>query len=118
TTGASCWRRTGPTWDAFNGACISAAASRRGCLRIRNSEYSTGSFTSTGITRNTRPPGCDSACAARTRKGTSMSTDLAQLEARIRRLEDIEEIRGLRMHYHYCVNEGKFETVADIFSED
>ncbi|MDG2004159.1 MAG: nuclear transport factor 2 family protein [Novosphingobium sp.] len=41
-----------------------------------------------------------------------------ELEERIRRLEDLEEIRGLRMEYHHCVNDGRFAEAAPIFTED
>lgn len=40
------------------------------------------------------------------------------LEDRIQRLEDIEEIRSLRMRYHYCVNEGIYRQAAELYTED
>jgi ketosteroid isomerase-like protein len=45
-------------------------------------------------------------------------TDFAALAARIRRLEDIEAIRHLRCRYHGCVNEGRFDQVRTLFTED
>jgi hypothetical protein len=47
-----------------------------------------------------------------------MAIDMIDIEARLRRLEDIEEIRGLRMRYHYCINEGRSEDTAAIFTDD
>ena len=40
------------------------------------------------------------------------------LEERVRRLEDLEEIRGLRMEYHHCVNDDRFADGARIFTDD
>ena len=40
------------------------------------------------------------------------------LHDRIRRLEDLEEIRGLRMEYHHCVNDDRFADAARIFTEE
>src|SRR3954469_17216885 len=45
-------------------------------------------------------------------------TEPASLEQRIRRLEDIEEIRRLRNRYHFCVNEGRFSEIRSLFTED
>lgn len=45
-------------------------------------------------------------------------TDLATLEARIQRLEDIEAIRTLRNAYHACINDGRYEEIADLFTDD
>jgi ketosteroid isomerase-like protein len=36
----------------------------------------------------------------------------------MRRLEDIEEIRGLRMSYHYLINEGRAEETAGLYTDD
>ena len=47
-----------------------------------------------------------------------MAIDMIDIEGRLRRLEDIEEIRGLRMRYHYCINEGRSEDTAAIFTDD
>jgi ketosteroid isomerase-like protein len=47
-----------------------------------------------------------------------MSSDLVRLESRLRRLEDIEEIRQLRMRYHYCVNETMYAQAAELYTED
>lgn len=47
-----------------------------------------------------------------------MSDDFAALAARVRKLEDIEAIRALRMEYHRCVNEGDLAVVGDIYTED
>jgi ketosteroid isomerase-like protein len=40
------------------------------------------------------------------------------LEQRIRRLEDIEEIRHLRNRYHASVNEGRYEQCRALFTDD
>jgi len=45
-------------------------------------------------------------------------TDLAALEARIRRLEDIENIRSLRNAYHAAINDGRYGEIADLFTDD
>lgn len=42
----------------------------------------------------------------------------ATLEDRIRRLEDIEEIRQLRMKYHINTNDGHFDRMWELFTED
>ncbi|MGY1806960.1 nuclear transport factor 2 family protein [Blastococcus sp. SYSU D00669] len=42
----------------------------------------------------------------------------AELAARVRRLEDIEEIRRLRSDYHHFVNSGQFDRVSSLFCED
>lgn len=47
-----------------------------------------------------------------------MTTDIAALEARLRRLEDIEEIRRLRMRYHDFINQQKFDQIAQLFTDD
>lgn len=44
--------------------------------------------------------------------------DLARLEARIKRLEDIEALRSLRNRYHSCINDGRYGEIADLFTED
>lgn len=45
-------------------------------------------------------------------------TDAASLEARIRRLEDIEAIRSLRNAYHACINDGRYGEIVDLFTDD
>ncbi|API59364.1 hypothetical protein BSL82_08610 [Tardibacter chloracetimidivorans] len=40
------------------------------------------------------------------------------LEDRIRHLEDIEEIRQLRMRYHINTNDGHFDRMWELFTED
>jgi ketosteroid isomerase-like protein len=45
-------------------------------------------------------------------------TDLAALEARIRRLEDIEDIRSLRNAYHAAINDGRYGDVVALFTDD
>ena len=40
------------------------------------------------------------------------------LEARVKRLEDIEEIRTLRMRYHYFLNEVQFERMHELYTPD
>ena len=47
-----------------------------------------------------------------------MAVELADLDARLRRLEDTEEIRKLRMKYHYFINEGRSEETAEIYTDD
>ncbi|HEX4892879.1 MAG TPA: nuclear transport factor 2 family protein [Hyphomicrobiaceae bacterium] len=44
--------------------------------------------------------------------------DMAALEARIRRLEDIEALRSLRNRYHACINDGRYGEIADLFTPD
>jgi hypothetical protein len=45
-------------------------------------------------------------------------TDLASLQARIQRLEDIEACRRLRNRYHFCLNENRYAEVKDLFVPD
>lgn len=45
-------------------------------------------------------------------------TDLAELEARVRRLEDIEALRSLRNAYHACINDERYDEIADLFVDD
>lgn len=45
-------------------------------------------------------------------------TDLVELEARLRRLEDIEALRSLRNAYHACINDGRYDEIADLFVDD
>lgn len=40
------------------------------------------------------------------------------LEERVQRLEDIEEIRQLRMRYHVNTNDGHFDRMWELFTED
>ena len=40
------------------------------------------------------------------------------LEQRVRRLEDIEEIRRLRNRYHACLNEGHYPDCRALFTDD
>ena len=40
------------------------------------------------------------------------------LEERIRRLEDIEDIRRLRNKYHASLNESRYENCRALFTED
>jgi ketosteroid isomerase-like protein len=47
-----------------------------------------------------------------------MASDLERFEARLKKLEDIEEIRTLRMQYHYHMNEGGFIKAAELYTED
>jgi ketosteroid isomerase-like protein len=44
--------------------------------------------------------------------------DLAALESRIRRLEDIEALRSLRNRYHACINDGRYGEIAELFTGD
>jgi hypothetical protein len=41
---------------------------------------------------------------------------LAQIEADVRRLEDVEEIRSLRMAYHQMINEGRSDEIPSLFA--
>ncbi len=43
---------------------------------------------------------------------------MSDIEARLRRIEDLEEIRALRIRYHRCVNERIFKEAVDIHTED
>lgn len=51
-----------------------------------------------------------------------MTTDtearLAALEAEVRELRDIEAIRELRNRYHHCINEGFYDQIPLLFTED
>jgi ketosteroid isomerase-like protein len=47
-----------------------------------------------------------------------LDRELDALRARLRRLEDIEAIRTLRMKYHYFINEGLFDRAWEIYTED
>jgi ketosteroid isomerase-like protein len=47
-----------------------------------------------------------------------MAIDLTQLEARLRKMEDIEEIRTLRMRYHQRMNDGGFRAAAELYTDD
>ena len=40
---------------------------------------------------------------------------LAQIEADVRRLKDVEEIRSLRMAYHQMINEGRSDEIPSLF---
>lgn len=44
--------------------------------------------------------------------------DLADLQRRVRRLEDIEAIRTLRNQYHSCINDGRYADIAALFTQD
>lgn len=39
-------------------------------------------------------------------------------ESRLRKLEDVEAIRSLRMRYHYFINEGLFDRVDELFTDE
>ena len=47
-----------------------------------------------------------------------MEQQLEGFRGRVRLLEDIEEIRRLRMKYHYIINEGLLDRAAEIYTED
>jgi ketosteroid isomerase-like protein len=47
-----------------------------------------------------------------------MAVDLERLEARIKRLEDIEDIRALRMQYHHRMNEFRFRDAETLYTDD
>lgn len=48
----------------------------------------------------------------------SESDVIARLEARVRLLEDREEIRALRDAYHACVNDSRYAAIVDLFTDD
>ena len=43
---------------------------------------------------------------------------LKELEARIRKLEDVEEIKKLMWNYTYWLDYGEFDKVIDCFTDD
>jgi len=43
---------------------------------------------------------------------------LTGLEAHVRHLEDIEEIRGLRFKYHDFLNRSRFERMSELYTDD
>jgi ketosteroid isomerase-like protein len=43
---------------------------------------------------------------------------LEELEARLKRLDDIEAIRTLRMRYHYLLNERQFDRMHELYAPD
>ncbi|MGE3915480.1 MAG: nuclear transport factor 2 family protein [Hyphomicrobiaceae bacterium] len=45
-------------------------------------------------------------------------TDISQLEARIRHLEDKEAVRSLRNRYHAAINDGRYGDIAELFTDD
>lgn len=47
-----------------------------------------------------------------------MDDMMRSLDARIGRLEAIEEIRGLKNRYHLLVNDCRFDEIGDLFTED
>ena len=49
---------------------------------------------------------------------TDIEQRLATLEAAVRRLSDIEEIRALRQRYHEYVNTNRPADIPDLFTED
>ena len=46
------------------------------------------------------------------------AADAGSLDARIRRLEDIEAIRTLRSRYHDYLNSGRFELMSSLYTAD
>lgn len=48
---------------------------------------------------------------------TLMSATIISVECRLKKLEDIEEIRRVRMQYHYFINEGLFADMASLFTD-
>jgi ketosteroid isomerase-like protein len=48
----------------------------------------------------------------------AMEARLAALEATVNRLADIEAIRVLRLRYHQAINEGYFDRIPAMFTED
>jgi ketosteroid isomerase-like protein len=51
-------------------------------------------------------------------EAADLERELEQLRGRVRTLEDIEEIRRLRMKYHYFINEGLLDRAAEIYTDD
>lgn len=49
---------------------------------------------------------------------TEVERRLAQLEAQIRRLADIEDLRALRLRYHQYVNENRAAEIPGLFTDD
>jgi ketosteroid isomerase-like protein len=49
---------------------------------------------------------------------TDRDRRLAELEARVQRLCDIEDIRALRLRYHEDINQGRPEDIPALFTED
>jgi hypothetical protein len=47
-----------------------------------------------------------------------MASQKGTLEQRLQRIEDLEDIRGLRMEYHHCVNDDRFPEAEWIFTDD
>lgn len=47
-----------------------------------------------------------------------MPDDTQSFGNRIRRLEDLEEIRDLRRRYHFYINEGRYSDMPDLFTSD
>jgi len=45
-------------------------------------------------------------------------SDLAELEARVKVLEDIEAIKRLKYRYFRCLDKGQWEELAECFTED
>ena len=45
-------------------------------------------------------------------------TELGDLEARIRVLEDLEAIKRLKYKYFYCIDKGLWDEIGDCFAED
>jgi len=45
-------------------------------------------------------------------------TELRDLEARIRALEDLEAIKTLKHEYFYCIDRGLWDEIGDCFAED
>ena len=43
---------------------------------------------------------------------------LKELEAKVQKLMDLEEIRNLRHHYHECMNEAEFAEIPNLFVEE
>ncbi|MBI4081856.1 MAG: nuclear transport factor 2 family protein [Candidatus Lambdaproteobacteria bacterium] len=43
---------------------------------------------------------------------------LAAVEAQVQRLSDIEAVRQLRHRYHQCINEGAYDEIPLLFTED
>ncbi len=43
---------------------------------------------------------------------------IAALEERLTLMEDREEIRDLRDRYHSCINDGRYDGIAELFTDD
>ena len=50
--------------------------------------------------------------------GDDVTARLAALEAKVRELDDIEQLRRLRNEYHQAINEGYYDRIPLMWTED